>query len=209
MVWDGVHFVRLCQCGYEFDYQVAFLPLWPLLMKGLGAGALEPLLRAAGGVGSHGADQRAVACALSGLLLSNSFFIAAAVSLFRLARRMGLSSSLAMRACFLFAFNPATVFYSAIYTESLYTFLHFEALVHLLEERETLGGQCLSTFMLAAATFVRLNGVLSCAIVAAVRLRKVLVASLSGKGGVGGISRGALTQAKALVTAVAQCLLAC
>jgi len=126
---------------------------------------------------------QALSCALGGLTLSNALFVASAASLFRLAQRLGLSDAVALRACLLYALNPATVFYSAIYTESLYTFLHFEALVHLLGDETTTSapGTVLSTLLLAAATFTRSNGILSCAIVLAVRLRGCARGCIRGK----------------------------
>ncbi|QDZ19805.1 GPI mannosyltransferase [Chloropicon primus] len=171
VVWDGVHFVRVCQCGYEFDHQIAFLPSWPLLMATFRSAVLEPALRS---VGRGDALDRALGCALSGLLLSNLLFVASAVSLHRLAVKLGLGPSLAATACALYAFNPATVFYSSIYTESLYNFLHFESMVHLFEEKESLLGVLVSTGLLTVATSVRSNGILSCALVAAVRMRTTL-----------------------------------
>merc|ERR1712032_720071 len=114
----------------------------------------------------------ALICAISGIALSNIFFVLSSVSLFRLAKRLGFGDGLAKGACLIYAFNPATVFYSSIYTESMYNFLHFEALVHLFSFR---GSKCfhgiLCTGLLSAATFARSNGILSCALILAMRLR--------------------------------------
>lgn len=33
VVWDGVYFVRIAQCGYEYEQSYAFLPLLPLCIS--------------------------------------------------------------------------------------------------------------------------------------------------------------------------------
>ena len=201
VVWDGVHFVRICQCGYEFDHHIAFLPLWPLAMRTVAKWVVTPLIAFLERVSSSAFQASstsgfqlqigdAFGCALSGIILSNAFFVLSSVSLFRLGKRLGLSDSLAFRACLLYACNPATVFYSAIYTESMYNFLHFEALVHLFKERESLFSVSFSTVLMAAATFTRSNGILTCVIVLASRLRHCLRACLRKISSRGGYRRG-------------------
>ena len=32
VVWDGVYFVRIAECGYEYEQNYAFLPLLPISM---------------------------------------------------------------------------------------------------------------------------------------------------------------------------------
>lgn len=33
VVWDGVYYVRIAQCGYEYEQTHAFLPLLPFLIR--------------------------------------------------------------------------------------------------------------------------------------------------------------------------------
>jgi len=33
IVWDGVHFVRIAECGYEYEKSYAFLPLLPICIS--------------------------------------------------------------------------------------------------------------------------------------------------------------------------------
>ncbi|KAL6000770.1 hypothetical protein ACLOJK_006496 [Asimina triloba] len=35
IVWDAVYFVRIAECGYEYEQTYAFLPLLPLCMRAL------------------------------------------------------------------------------------------------------------------------------------------------------------------------------
>lgn len=33
VVWDGVYFVRIAECGYEYEQTYAFLPLLPICIR--------------------------------------------------------------------------------------------------------------------------------------------------------------------------------
>lgn len=74
ITWDSVHFVRIAQCGYEFEQSFAFFPALPLLMRILSTTFLWPL---SGLLGERGTLW------LAGLLLSNCAFVASAVFLHR------------------------------------------------------------------------------------------------------------------------------
>ena len=65
---------------------------------------------------------------LSGVLLSNIFFILALDELYDLSRRILKDEYLAYKAALFFAINPASIFFSAPYSESLNAFLTFYAL---------------------------------------------------------------------------------
>lgn len=45
IVWDGVHFVRIAQCGYEYEKSYAFLPLLPFCISLLSRTGLLIILR--------------------------------------------------------------------------------------------------------------------------------------------------------------------
>lgn len=74
ITWDSVHFVRIAQCGYEFEQSFAFFPALPLLMRALSDTLLWPV---SGALGERGTLW------LAGVLLSNCAFIASAVFLYR------------------------------------------------------------------------------------------------------------------------------
>ncbi|CAM8957374.1 unnamed protein product [Rhodiola kirilowii] len=43
IVWEGVYFSRIVQCGYEYEQTYAFLPLFPICMRVLSrTGELRP-----------------------------------------------------------------------------------------------------------------------------------------------------------------------
>ncbi|RZC60665.1 hypothetical protein C5167_022421 [Papaver somniferum] len=62
----------------------------------------------------------------------------------------------AFRASMLFCFNPASIFYSSIYTESLYSLFSLGGIYHLLS-----GGNTIAVLLFALSGFTRSNGVLN------------------------------------------------
>ncbi|EOY32361.1 GPI mannosyltransferase 2 isoform 3 [Theobroma cacao] len=70
IVWDSVYFVRIAQCGYEYEQSYAFLPLLPACIFILSRTVFAPVVLLIG--------HRAV-LALSGYVISNVAFIFAAI----------------------------------------------------------------------------------------------------------------------------------
>ncbi|XP_024024329.1 GPI mannosyltransferase 2 isoform X2 [Morus notabilis] len=70
IVWDSVYFVRIAQCGYEYEQSYAFLPLLPLCISFFSRTVFAPLVPVIG--------QRAV-LGLSGYVINNIAFVFAAV----------------------------------------------------------------------------------------------------------------------------------
>ena len=145
--WDSVHYLRVARCGYEYEHQAAFLPLFPTVV----ANAAAPLVPVLGGD---------AAAALAGTVLNTALFAAAAVALLRLARATGLDRTASRRAVLLFVTNPASPFFSApLYTESAYAAAFFAASAAVAE-----GRWALAAFAVALASSVRANGAASGAI---------------------------------------------
>ncbi|KAI3705422.1 hypothetical protein L1987_75659 [Smallanthus sonchifolius] len=147
VVWDSVYFVRIALCGYEYEQTYAFLPLLPFCISLLSRTVLQPLVPLVG----HRA-----ALALSGYILSNISFVFAALFLYRLSVIILKDPEASLRASILFCFNPASIFYSSIYSESLYALLSIGGLYFL-----TLGANNLAALWLAFSGCARSNGVLN------------------------------------------------
>lgn len=75
IVWDAVYFVRIAQCGYEYEQTYAFFALLPICISLISTTVFAPLIPLIG--------YRAV-LALSGYLLNNIAFVVAALYLYRL-----------------------------------------------------------------------------------------------------------------------------
>ncbi|KAI3454829.1 hypothetical protein Pfo_011492 [Paulownia fortunei] len=147
IVWDGVYFIRIAECGYEYEQTYAFLPLLPLCVSLFSKTVFAPLVPVIG--------YRAV-LGLSGYVLNNIAFVFASLYLYRLSVIVLKDTELALRASILFCFNPASIFYSSIYAESLYGLLSFGGLYYFMN-----GTYCYATFWLALSGCARSNGVLN------------------------------------------------
>ncbi|XP_015960212.1 uncharacterized protein LOC107484108 [Arachis duranensis] len=148
VVWDSVYFVRIAQCGgYEYEQTYAFLPLLPISISFLSR-FLSPIFAPFVG-------HRAV-LAFSGYLICNVAFVFAALYLYRLSMIILKDPEIAFRATILFCFNPASIFYSSIYSESLYALLSFAGLYYFVR-----GGNNLASLFFALSGCARSNGVLN------------------------------------------------
>ncbi|KAM0855606.1 hypothetical protein ACQ4PT_049672 [Festuca glaucescens] len=146
-IWDGVHFARSAECGYEYEQSFAFLPLLPASMALLSRSLFAPLVPVLG--------YRAV-LVISGHVLNNLAFVAAAAYFYRLSVLILKDSGAAYRASVLFCFNPASVFYSSLYSESLYALFSLGGLFYLFS-----GANTVAMIMLAVSGSARSNGALN------------------------------------------------
>ncbi|KAJ0988453.1 hypothetical protein J5N97_006809 [Dioscorea zingiberensis] len=147
VVWDSVYFVRIAECGYEYEQTFAFLPLLPAAATLLARSVLVPLVPVIG--------YRAV-LALSGYVINNVAFIFAAVYFYRLSDLILKDSKAAFLASVLFCFNPASIFYSSIYSESLYALFSLGGIYYVFS-----GSNTLAMLLLAMSGSARSNGALN------------------------------------------------
>lgn len=141
--WDSGFYLTIINEGYNFvpgqQSNVAFFPLYPLLVDVLGAVTGNVLLAA--------------------VLVSNAFLFGSLVLLYRLTE-LEFDSDTAGRAVFYIAAFPTAFFFSAVYTES--TFLFF-SIGSLYFARKGEWGWAVVFGMLCAAS--RIVGVLSFGVV--------------------------------------------
>lgn len=93
---------------------------------------------------------------ISGLVLNNVAFVAAAAYFYRLSVIILKDSRAAYRASVLFCFNPASVFYSSLYSESLYALFSLGGVFYLFS-----GANTVAMIMLALSGSARSNGALN------------------------------------------------
>jgi phosphatidylinositol glycan class V len=125
--WDGVFFLEIARNGYQFEHFHAFYPLLPLLIRA-GSWLLAPLELWCGVLSAD-------SCMLvSGFLISNACCVLATRALYDLGLAVLPDSRRndAYTAALLFACGPASVFMSAVYTESLFAWLSFRGLHYLV-----------------------------------------------------------------------------
>jgi len=125
--WDSGWYLGIAQNGYRYvpgrQCNVVFFPLYPILMRWLAFGGVI--------------DYRLV-----GYLISNGSLFLAVVALWKLAVIEMPDESSARRVVQLVLFNPVTVFYSSIYSESLYLLCLVSTLYLARVERWLLAAVC-------------------------------------------------------------------
>jgi hypothetical protein len=97
--WDSVWYLRIADDGYEHPLSPHFYPLYPLLARVVGTPVGSSLI--------------------GGVLVSLAAFMAALYLLHRLVD-LELGRERARQAVLLMAFFPSSLFFSAVYTESLF-----------------------------------------------------------------------------------------
>ncbi|KAL6059272.1 GPI mannosyltransferase 2 [Balamuthia mandrillaris] len=163
--WDSVYFLRIAEAQtYEYEHFHAFFPGLPFLAA---------LLQRIGWtvVGWTGLLSEAYLLLLVSFLLCNACFILSALQLQKLSVLILKDKRLATTATLLYCINPASIFMSAIYTESLFALLLFSAL-RLLQEGHSVNEstqQILLHWKTWAAAIcgglaclVRSNGIIAC-----------------------------------------------
>jgi hypothetical protein len=132
--WDSVHYLAIAAHGYNTPSNTVFFPLYPALIK-----AFSWL------TGSY---------VLAGALISAVAFATALLLLYRLTRAE-LGDRAANATVLLLAFSPLSLFFTALYTESL--FLALVLGVFLLARQRRFGWAGVAA---AAATMTHVEGVL-------------------------------------------------
>ena len=150
--WDAEYFLKISEEGYKYEQYMAFFPLYPWILR-ISALIFHPILQ-------YFVSQQRSAILACGWLLNTAFFSLAAKSLYQLSRTIFGRNDVALMSSLLFCFNPASVFMSSLYTESLFCCLQFTALHYLEQEKATIA---LLLFGLGGAT--RSNGIISCGFV--------------------------------------------
>jgi hypothetical protein len=116
--WDAEHYIGIATNGYS-GTEPAFFPLYPLLIWILG-----------GLTGNH---------LIAGLMISNAASFFALLFLYKLVEHE-FNRQVAHRAVFYVSIFPTAIFFSAVYTESLFLFLSVASFYYIRERRWLLAG---------------------------------------------------------------------
>ena len=141
--WDAVYFNYLARNGYDYENFGAFFPLYPTILAVLSTVLHLPLQL----LMSY--DSCIV---LTSILLNNTLFYINSLLLFKLATLVGLTEQQSYRAALLYSLNPANIFMSVGYSESLFSLFVILGLIL----RESDSQWYFLSFCLAAG--VRSNG---------------------------------------------------
>ncbi|KAG0726387.1 GPI mannosyltransferase 2 [Chionoecetes opilio] len=146
--WDAHYFMHIAQYGYTHENTLAFFPLFPLLVRCVAAVIGLPLL--------YILNYYSVLL-ISATLINFILFVKTADVFHKLSDYVLRDESLAYHAALLFCINPASVFFSAPYSEGLFAFLTFSALLF----NETHASSSYGATMFGLASAVRSNGLVN------------------------------------------------
>ncbi|KAL0268654.1 UNVERIFIED_CONTAM: hypothetical protein PYX00_010504 [Menopon gallinae] len=153
--WDAQYFLHIAQYGYTYENTLAFFPMFPLAIRELSAFLTYVCNNV---IGCFVYVNKLIsfdnALLMSAVILNNFIFVKTVTVLFMLGTSVLKNEKLSFMSCVLFCFNPASIFFSAAYSESLYCFLSFYGMLQVERENFLLAGVL---FGLSGAT--RSNGI--------------------------------------------------
>lgn len=140
--WDSLYFLQIAynSCKYRFEPEYAFFPLYPFLMS-----CLAPIFRNM---------CRINALVLSGIAISLLSFIFSIILLYSLTVEIFKSTRLAFLSCVMLILSPASIFLTAVYSESLFLMLSLAGMLCFVKEFHFA-----ASLFFALSSFTRANGV--------------------------------------------------
>lgn len=145
--WDAEYFLHIAEHGYTYENTLVFYPLFPFCVR-----YITNIFQAILGIDCEFRDLSLVVA----VGLNVIFFVKAALVLHQLTIHTFNNYRLARIVVTLFCFNPASIFFTAPYTESLFCWLSFSVMLHCARN------QILSAIIpLALSLWCRSNGLLN------------------------------------------------
>ena len=127
--FDGVHYLRIAEDGYAYQFTQVFFPLYPILIKAGSFATFGNLL-------------------ISALIISNAAFLVGLLIFYKLVKSTYNDKIATWSTIFVLAF-PTSFYFGAVYTEGIF-FLMVVASFYLLEKNKTLLASIIGSF--ASAT---------------------------------------------------------
>lgn len=153
--WDAQHFLHIAEYGYTYEHSLAFFPLFPLTVRQVSLFASYLINNLTGyfvNVTELVSPDSLIL--MSAIIFNNVIFVKTASVLFELGSAVLKNDKLSFVSSVLFCFNPASIFFSAAYSESYYCFLSLYGMVQIERKNFLLAG---ILFGLSGAT--RSNGI--------------------------------------------------
>lgn len=147
--WDAQYFQHIARHGYTYENSLAFFPLFPMICRGIGlvVNYIYP-------------TNLDAIITLIYILLNNLFFIYPLMALYDLTR-LTFNNRFAYIAGCLFIINPATIFFVAPYTETLYAYLTFKAIYHSALATRKSYNCIMAIFFISLSALTRSNGLIN------------------------------------------------
>lgn len=143
--WDGEYFLHIARYGYTYENTLAFYPLYPTMIRIIANVVLKilPILNI----------QSAIV--IAAMCINFACFVRSAIILYDLTEYVFEDTIIAYKAAILYCINPASIFFSAVYSESIFAYLTFYTMLASMKFMLTL------YFPLVLSTLVRSNGIVN------------------------------------------------
>ncbi|XP_056641489.1 GPI mannosyltransferase 2 [Diorhabda sublineata] len=156
--WDAEYFMHIAKYGYTYENTLAFFPLYPYLSRTI-VNICELLF--------YGATIDTSLIITFTLL--NIMFLCLSVKLLYKLTKVYFNEDIAYKTTILFIFNPASIFFSAPYSESFFCYLTLETIYRctiLLQKYSKSNSNfhyndTSALFFISLSTIVRSNGLLN------------------------------------------------
>ncbi|XP_043255878.1 GPI mannosyltransferase 2 [Colletes gigas] len=121
--WDGEYFIHIAKYGYTYENTLAFYPLYPILIR-ITATFIRKVFFM---LNTHSS------IIIAAILINTTCFVKSAIIFYDLSTIVLKKKNLAYKAAILYCINPATIFFSAIYSESLFTYLTYYSMLRSIK----------------------------------------------------------------------------
>ena len=166
--WDSEYFIMIAEHGYLYEQTLAFFPLLPWAMN-----MTSSVVYSGTGLSRMTIPARSMHL-IMGWAASNLAFLLATLLLYQLTLKVYGSRKMAAVTSLLFIINPATVFMSAVYTESLFAMFSFAGMLCL-----EIHHPWVAILLLALGGATRSNGVLALLYLATYHYRRLVASGRS------------------------------
>lgn len=160
--WDGQYFLHIAEHGYTYENTLAFFPLFPFILK-----IVSSALSSTDVITFISYRELSLVLAV---LFNMICFTGAAKALYRLSKLVLGSKKKAEIAVLLFCFNPASIFFTAPYTESLFAWLSFAVMYQCIEDVTSI----FITIPLSLSILSRSNGMINIGFVLYFAIRRIV-----------------------------------
>ncbi|XP_011867721.1 PREDICTED: GPI mannosyltransferase 2 [Vollenhovia emeryi] len=163
--WDGEYFLHIARYGYTYENTLAFYPLYPAMIRIIAIilTKIFPFFNIQSTM------------VLAAILINFVCFVKSAIILYDLTERVFPSTATAYKAAILYCINPASIFFSALYSESMFAYLTFYTMLASVKGMSTV---CLP---LALSTLARSNGIVNIGFPTYFRLKTLCNSEGTGK----------------------------
>ncbi|CAL7944800.1 unnamed protein product [Xylocopa violacea] len=121
--WDGQYFLHIAKYGYTYENCLVFYPLYPMLIRMVAI----PIRRILFVLNVHSS------VLIAAVIINIICFVKSAVIFYDLSKAVLKKTNVAYKAAVLYCINPATIFFSAVYSESLFAYLTYYSMLRSIK----------------------------------------------------------------------------